>query len=141
MSSVSSFMRFFALLLSTDAIQEAEAIELAAQTAPNSAMAARLAGAARDVAAGTRRVSGALERTGVVPPVYVQILRTGEATGQVTRLAGYAADRLEEKVGDQVERAQAAMVPLATGVVIAVVGVMLVGLYGPMSGLYEVLLR
>jgi type IV pilus assembly protein PilC len=140
-SSVSSFMRFFSMLLATEAIQEAEAIELAAQTAPNSGMAARLADAARDVAAGTTKVSGALERTGVVPRIYVQILRTGEATGQVTKLAAYAADRLEEKVMDQVEKAQAAVVPLATCVVIGVVAVILVGLYGPMTGLYKVLLR
>jgi type II secretory pathway component PulF len=82
-----------------------------------------------------------LERTGVVPPIYVQILRTGEATGQVAKLATYAADRLEEKVMDQVEKAQAAVVPLATSVVIAVVAIMLIGLYGPMTGLYKVLLR
>lgn len=140
-SSVSSFMRFFSMLLATESIQEAEAIELAAGTAANSAMAARLAAAARDVAAGSAKVSGALERTGVVPRVYVQILRTGESTGQVTRLAAYAADRLEEKVMDQVEKAQAAVVPLATCFVIAVVAVMLIGLYGPMTGLYKVLLK
>jgi type IV pilus assembly protein PilC len=140
-SSVSSFMRFFSMLLSTEAIQEAEAIELAAQTAPNAVVADRLSQAARDVAAGTKKVSGALERTGVVPPIYVQILRTGEATGQVAKLATYAADRLEEKVMDQVEKAQAAVVPLATCVVIAVVAIMLIGLYGPMTGLYKVLLR
>jgi type IV pilus assembly protein PilC len=140
-SSVSSFMRFFSMLLATEAIQEAEAIELAAQTAPNSAVAARLAEAARDVAAGTTKVSGALERTGVVPPIYVQILRTGETTGHVTKLAAYAADRLEERVVDQVEKAHAALVPLVTCVVISVVAVILVGLYGPMTGLYKVLLR
>jgi type IV pilus assembly protein PilC len=141
LSSVSSFMRFFSMLLSTESIQEAEAIELAAQTAPNSIVAARLGGAARDVAAGTQKISGALERTGVVPRIYVQILRTGENTGQVTKLSGYAADRLEEKVMDQVKRTQAAVVPLATCVVICVVAVMMIGLYGPMTGLYKVLLR
>jgi type II secretory pathway component PulF len=77
----------------------------------------------------------------VVPPICVQILRTGETTGQVTKLAASAADRLEEKVMDQVEKAQAAVVPLATCVVICVVAVILVGLYGPMTGLYRVLLR
>lgn len=140
-ASVASFMRFFAMLLSTEAIQEAEAIELAAQTAPNHVIADRLALAARDVAAGTRNVSGALERTRVVSPTYIQILRTGERTGQVPRLATYAADRLEDTVLNQVERAQDAVVPLATIVVIAVVAVMLIGLYGPMTGLYKVLLR
>ena len=33
------------------------------------------------------------------------------------------------------------MVPLVTCVVIGVVAVILVGLYGPMTGLYKVLLR
>jgi type II secretory pathway component PulF len=140
-SSVANFMRFLSMLLATDAIQEARAIELAARTARNSSIAGRLGTAARDVAAGTSKVAGALKRTGVVPPVYVQILRTGEATGKLTDLSGYAADRLEEKVLDQVEKAQAAVVPLATCVVIAMVAVMLIGLYGPMTGLYQVLMK
>jgi type II secretory pathway component PulF len=88
-----------------------------------------------------KEVSGALRKTGVVPPVYVQILRRGETTGKLPDLATCAANRLEEKVIDQVEKAQAAGVPIATCVVIAVVAVMLVGLYGPMTGLHQVLLR
>ncbi len=141
LSSVSRFMRFFSMLLSTKSIHEAEAIQLAAQTAPNSAVAARLAAAAQDVAAGTKKVSGALERTGVVPRIYVQILRTGEKTGEDSALAAYAADRLEEKVMSQVERAQEALVPLVMMVVIGLVAVMMIGLYGPMAGLYKVLLK
>lgn len=141
LSSVSRFMRFFAMLLSTKSIHEAEAIQLAAQTAPNSAVAARLAAAAQDVAAGTKKVSGALERTGVIPRIYIQILRTGEKTGEVSELAAYAAERLEEKVMSQVEKAQEALVPLVMFVVIGVVALLMIGLYGPMAGLYKVLLQ
>lgn len=141
LSSVSRFMRFFSMLLSTKSIHEAEAIQLAAQTAPNSAVAARLAAAAQDVAAGTKKVSGALERTGVIPRIYIQILRTGEKTGEVPELAAYAAERLEEKVMSQVEKAQEALIPLVMFVVIGVVALMMIGLYGPMAGLYKVLLH
>lgn len=141
LSSVSRFMRFFAMLLSTKSIHEAEAIQLAAQTAPNSAVAARLAAAAQDVAAGTKKVSGALERTGVIPRIYIQILRTGEKTGEVPELAAYAAERLEEKVMSQVEKAQEALIPLVMFVVIGMVALMMIGLYGPMAGLYKVLLH
>ena len=141
LSSVSRFMRFFAMLLSTKSIHEAEAIQLAAQTAPNSAVAARLAAAAQDVAAGTKKVSGALERTGVIPRIYIQILRTGEKTGEVPELAAYAAERLEEKVMAQVEKAQEALIPLVMFVVIGMVALMMIGLYGPMAGLYKVLLQ
>ena len=141
LGSVSRFMRFFAMLLSTKSIHEAEAIQLAAQTAPNSAVAARLATAARDVAAGTKKVSGALERTGVVPRIYIQILRTGEKTGELSELAAYAAERLEEKVMAQVEKAQETLIPLVMFVVIGVVALMMIGLYGPMAGLYKVLMQ
>lgn len=58
----------------------------------------------------------------------------------LTKLSGYAADRLVEKVMDQVDRAETAVVPLAT-CVDRVVAVMMIGLYGPMTGLYQVLLR
>lgn len=141
LGSVSRFMRFFSMLLATKAIHEAEAIQLAAQTAPNTAIAARLAAAAQDVAAGNKKVSGALERTGVMPRVYVQILRTGEKTGDDAALAAYAAERLEEKVMAQVERAQEALIPLVMFVVIGVVAVLMIGLYGPMAGMYKVLLQ
>jgi type II secretory pathway component PulF len=141
LASVSSFMRFFSMLISTEAIQEAEAIELAAQTAPNSVVASRLAAAAQDVAAGTKNVSGALEATGVLPASCVQILRQGERTGQMSKLSAYAAERLEERVREQVAKAKEAVVPIATCVVIAVVAVMMIGLYGPMTGLYKVLLK
>ena len=41
----------------------------------------------------------------------------------------------------QVERAQEALVPLVMMVVIGLVAVMMIGLYGPMAGLYKVLLK
>jgi type IV pilus assembly protein PilC len=140
LGSVARFMRFFSMLLSTKTIHEAEAIQLAAQTAPNSAIAARLAAAAENVAAGTKNVSGALERTGVVPRIYIQILRTGEASGELPELTAYAAERLEERVMSQVEKAQEALIPLVMLIVIGVVALMMVALYGPMAGLYKVLL-
>jgi len=48
--ALANFMRYFALLLSTGSIQEVDAIELSAQTAPNLALAEKLAAAAREVA-------------------------------------------------------------------------------------------
>lgn len=140
-SSLANFMRFFSLLLATDALHEAEAIELASQTAPNVVVANRIAAAAREVALGTSKVSGALAKTGLMPPMYVQILRTGEKTAQLGKLSLFAAERLRERTESQVEKAEAAAVPLATLMVIGVVAVLLVGLYGPMASLYEVLLR
>lgn len=86
-------------------------------------------------------MSGALERTGVIPRIYIQILRTGEKTGEVPELAAYAAERLEEKVMSQVEKAQEALIPLVMFIVIGVVALMMIGLYGPMAGLYKVLLH
>ena len=76
-----------------------------------------------------------------MPRVYVQILRTGEKTGDDAALAAYAAERLEEKVMAQVERAQEALIPLVMFVVIGVVAVLMIGLYGPMAGMYKVLLQ
>ena len=141
LGSVARFMRFFSMLLSTKATHEADAIQLAAQTAPNSYIAAKLALAAQDVASGNRKVSGALERTGVIPRVYIQILRTGERTGEDAELAGYAADRLEEKVMAQVESGQEVLLPLVGFLVIAIVGFIMVGLFGPLTGLSGVLLN
>ncbi len=41
----------------------------------------------------------------------------------------------------QAEKAQEALIPLVMFVVIGVVALMMIGLYGPMAGLYKVLLQ
>jgi type II secretory pathway component PulF len=139
--SLSNFMRYFALLLSTGSIQEVDAIELAAQTAPNHALAERLAAAAREVAMGTAKISTALQRTGVVPPTWVQVMQTGEKSGQLAQLTEFAAARLEEEAEDAVAGVQALSEPLALTIVALAVGFLVVGLYAPMANLYQVLLQ
>lgn len=138
--SVTNFMRFYALLI-TSGMEETAAIELAAHTATNSVVAARLAAVAQDVAAGTKKVSGALQKTGMVPVTTIQVLRTGELSGQDAQMAAFAARRLHAKVESQIEQGQKTLVAFVGFLVIAMVGAMMVGLYGPMQGLYEVLLK
>ena len=139
--SLSNFMRYFALLLSTGSIQEVDAIELAAQTAPNLALSEKLAAAAREVAMGTAKISTALQRTGVVPPTWVQVMQTGEKSGQLAHLTEFAAARLEEEAEDAVAGVQALSEPLALTIVALAVGFLVVGLYAPMANLYQVLLQ
>jgi hypothetical protein len=139
--ALSNFMRYFALLLSTGSIQEVDAIELAAQTSPNLALADRLAAAAREVAMGTAKISAALQRTGVVPPTWVQVMATGEKSGQLAQLTEFAAARLEEEAEDAVAGVRALSEPLALTIVALAVGFLVVGLYAPMANLYQVLLR
>lgn len=140
LGSVANFMRFYALLISSR-MEETAAIELAAHTATNSVVAARLASVVQDVAAGTKKVSGALQKTGMVPATTIQILRTGEVSGQDAQMAAFAAQRLHAKVESQIDQAQKTLVAFVGFLVIAMVGAMMVGLYGPMQGLYEVLLK
>jgi type IV pilus assembly protein PilC len=138
--ALSNFMRYFALLLSSGA-QEVDAIELAAQTAPNLALAEKLGAAAREVATGSAKISAALQRTGVVPPTWVQVLQTGEKSGQLARLTAFAAARLEEEAEDALASVQALSEPLALTIVALAVGFLVVGLYAPMANLYQVLLQ
>lgn len=138
--ALSNFMRYFALLLSSGS-QEVDAIELAAQTAPNLVLAKKLGAAAREVATGSAKISAALQRTGVVPPTWVQVLQTGEKSGQLARLTTFAAARVEEEAEDAVAGVQALSEPLAITIVAGVVGFLVVGLYAPMANLYNVLLQ
>lgn len=139
--SLANFMRYFALLLSTGSIPEVDAIELAAQTAPNLALAEKLGAAAREVATGTSKISVALKRTGVVPPTWVQVIQTGEISGQLAHLTNFAALRLAEEADDAVEGVQALSEPLSLTIVALAVGFLVVGLYAPMANLYQVLLQ
>jgi type IV pilus assembly protein PilC len=138
--ALANFMRYFALLLSSGS-QEVDAIELAAQTAPNLALSGRLAAAAREAATGSAKISAALQRTGVVPPTWVQVLQTGEKSGQLARLTAFAAARLEEEAEDALAGVQALSEPLALTIVAGAVGFLVVGLYAPMANLYQVLLQ
>ncbi len=137
----SNFMRYFALLLSTESTPEVDAIELAAQTAPNSVLASRLAAAAAEVAKGAARISTALADTGVVPRIWVQIIHTGEKSGQLAEQARYAADRLDEETQELMESMQGFAGHAAMAIVAGAVGFLVVGIYAPMANLYQVLLK
>jgi type II secretory pathway component PulF len=137
----SNFMRYFALLLSTESTPEVDAIQLAAQTAPNAVLAARLAGAAAEVAKGAARISTALADTGVVPPIWGQVIQTGEKSGRLAEQARYAAERLEEETQEVMEAMQGAAGHAAMAIVAGAVGFLVVGIYAPMANLYQVLLK
>ena len=137
----SNFMRYLSLLVSTESTPEGAAIELAAHTAPNSVLAGRLAAAAAEVAKGVARISVALAGTGVVPPLWVQVIQTGEKSGQLAEQAKYAADRLEEETEELMENMQGVARNTAMGIVAGAVGFLVIAIYAPMANLYQVLLK
>jgi type II secretory pathway component PulF len=71
----------------------------------------------------------------------VQVLQTGEKSGQLARLTAFAAARLEEEAEDALASVQALSEPLALTIVAGAVGFLVVGLYAPMANLYQVLLQ
>lgn len=125
-------MQLFSMLLATQSIQEAKAIELTAGIATsNSAMAARLSVGRARRGRGVRqglRCAGA----DACGPARVRAdpadRRDHRAGDQARRLRGRPAGGEGDGLGG--ERPKPAVVPLATYFVIGVVAVILIGLYG-----------
>ncbi len=78
-SAMANFCYMFGVVLETG-IDVVQALTMATETIPNSRIARGVAGAIPEVAQGGS-ISGALERTGVVPPLVPTIVEVGERTG------------------------------------------------------------
>jgi len=81
------------------------------------------------------KLSEALAATAILPPMAVRMLRLGEETGQLAKLAGRVADFYEAKLQRSLDRVVAVAGPLAIIVISVVVGGLIVSV---MSALLSV---
>ena len=79
----------------------------------------------------------AAERSGLFPGIVVDMLVTGEETGNMDRVADQVSDTFEEEVKIAVDTLGEAMAPVFTIIMGAVVLLIAFAMFGPMMQLIE----
>jgi type II secretory pathway component PulF len=129
-SAMANFCFMFGVITETG-IDVLQALTMATETIPNSRIARGVAAAIPDVAQGAS-ISGALERTGVVPPLVLTIAEVGERTGTIAdqmKRAGSDYFREHEELAQLVSTATEI---LFTALVACGIGAMVVILWIPL---------
>ena len=82
-------------------------------------------------------VANAFRKTGLFPPPLLQMLSTGEETGDMDKLLGKAAQFYEKLVDSVIERLTSLIEPLLIVIMAAIVGTIIVVIYLPIFDLGE----
>ncbi len=95
----------------------------------------------RVIANGLRQASGlikdgytisvALKKTSVIPPIVVQLIQTGEETGEINRLLEKVAEFYSKQVDATIGRLTALIEPLLIIMIGGVIGIILISIYLP----------
>jgi type II secretory pathway component PulF len=82
-------------------------------------------------------VANAFRRTGMFPPTLLQMIATGEETGDMDKLLGKAAQFYEKLVDSVIDRLTSLIEPLLIVIMAAIVGSIIVVIYLPIFDLGE----
>lgn len=98
-----------------------QALALAARATANLHLRQMMLAVRDDVADG-RQLADALEKTSVFPDLAIDLIQVGENTGRLTLGVARAAGRLDEELGEELERASALAGPAVITVMAVLVG-------------------
>jgi type IV pilus assembly protein PilC len=76
-------------------------------------------------------ISVALRKTGVIPPLVVQLIATGEETGEINRLLEKVSEFYSKQVDATIGRLTALIEPILIIMIGSVIGVILISIYLP----------
>ncbi len=76
-------------------------------------------------------ISVALRKTGTIPPIVVQLIATGEETGEINRLLEKVSEFYSKQVDATIGRLTALIEPLMIIMIGAVIGIILISIYLP----------
>ncbi|RPH96367.1 type II secretion system F family protein [candidate division KSB1 bacterium] len=76
-------------------------------------------------------ISVALRKTGTIPPIVVQLIATGEETGEINRLLEKVAEFYSKQVDATIGRLTALIEPLLIIMIGGVIGIILISIYLP----------
>jgi len=127
------FTRALALLLE-GGVELPEALGEAARAVENPALRVRLLEARAAVLRGIPPAV-ALAASGALVPLVLHLLAAGERTGRLARTARHAADRLEERLGERLERFAKLLEPAMVLVAALAVGFTVVSVIGALISL------
>ena len=128
-SAVAKFTRTLGTLI-TSGVPILEGLDIVARTAGNVTIADAIMMTRISIAEG-KTISEPLEKTKVFPPMVVQMIAVGEATGSLDAMLGKIADFYEIEVDNAVDALTSLMEPALMVVLGGVVGFILIAMYLP----------
>jgi len=132
-SIMSKFSRTFSILMAAG-VPIMETMELVENVVQNAVVESAVRRARVMVKEGYS-VAGAFRRTKVFPPTLLQLMATGEETGDMDRLLSKAAEFYEKLVDAVIDRLTSLIEPLLIIVMAAVVGSIIIVVYLPIFNL------
>jgi len=135
--AVARFCRTLGTLTSSG-VPILEGMEITARTAGNVVVQNAILKSREAVEQG-RNIAGPLAETKVFPPMVVQMVGVGEATGALDAMLGKVADFYEEEVDNAVAGLTALMEPMIIAVLGGVIGFIVVAMYMPIFNLANVM--
>jgi type IV pilus assembly protein PilC len=128
-SAIARFARTLGTLLSSG-VAILDALEITAKTSGNRVVSDAIMSARKSIGGG-ETISGPLKTMKIFPPMVVQMVAVGEATGGLDEMLNKIADFYDEEVDGAVEGLTAAMEPIIMVVLGLGIGGMVVAMYLP----------
>ncbi|GHV03388.1 MSHA biogenesis protein MshG [Campylobacterota bacterium] len=127
------FMMIFSQLIRSG-IPLTEAMSTAGGTIDNEYVKLKLSEAARSIGQG-KQLSTALDEMGLLEPMVVQMVRSGESSGELDTMLGRVADYYKMRFNNLVDNFSALLEPILMGFIAALVLLMALGIFLPMWSL------
>jgi type IV pilus assembly protein PilC len=131
--AVARFCRTLATLLSSG-VSILEALDITAHTSGNAVIEEALFNTRRSIEGG-ETIAAPLKQSNVFPPMVVQMIGVGEATGALDTMLSKIADFYEEEVDVAVAGLLTLMEPLMIALLGGVVGGIVIAMYMPIFAL------
>jgi len=131
--AVARFCRTLSTLL-TSGVSILEALDITARTAGNAVVEEAILSTRKSIERG-ETVAGPLKQTAVFPPMVVQMIGVGEATGALDTMLGKIADFYEEEVDVAVAGLLTLLEPLMIALLGGIVGGIVIAMYLPIFSL------
>lgn len=135
--AVARFCRTLGTLTSSG-VPILEGMDITARTAGNVVIQNAILKSREAVEQG-RNIAGPLAETKVFPPMVVQMVGVGEATGALDAMLGKVAEFYEEEVDNAVAALTALMEPLIIALLGGIIGFIVIAMYMPIFNLANVL--
>jgi type IV pilus assembly protein PilC len=131
--AVARFCRTLSTLLASG-VSILEALDITARTSGNAVVELAIANTRRSIEGG-ETIADPLRETGVFPPMVVQMIGVGEATGALDTMLGKIAEFYEEEVDVAVAGMLTLLEPIMIAFLGGVVGGIVIAMYMPIFGL------
>ncbi|MRR09598.1 type II secretion system F family protein [bacterium] len=128
-SAIARFARTLGTLLASG-VAIMDALEITAKTAGNRIVQDAIMAARKSIGGG-ETISAPLKTMKIFPPMVVQMIAVGEATGGLDEMLNKIADFYDEEVDGAVEGLTAAMEPIIMVVLGGMIGGMVIAMYLP----------